>query len=109
MARSNMMGGGFNPGMLKKVQQMQQDMLRAQGEAESRQYTAAAGGGAVSVVVSGKKELLSVSINPDAADPDDLEMLQDMIIAAVNEAMREADEAMNKEMSRFTGGMNLPF
>jgi hypothetical protein len=95
--------------MLKQVQKMQEEMLRVQQELEEREYTSAAGGGAVVAVVNGRHEIMSLTISPDVIDPDDAEMLTDLIIAAVNGAMREADETLQKEMSRFTGGMKLPF
>ena len=102
------MGGGMG-NMLRQAQKMQQDMLKAQEELESKRYEASAGGGVVSAVVSGKKELDSVTIGPAAVDPDDVEMLQDLIVAAVNEAMRKAAEDAASQMSRLTGGLNLPF
>ncbi len=95
--------------MMKQAQKMQQDMLKAQEELESKTYEAAAGGGVVSATVSGKKELVSVTIDPEAVDPDDVEMLQDLIVAAVNEALRKAGEDAASQMSRLTGGLNLPF
>ena len=102
------MPGGMNQAaMMKQVQKMQQDMLRMQEEMESKTYTAAAGGGMVKAEVSGKNEVVSLEINPEAVDPDDVEMLQDMIIAAVNEAMRAADTDQANNMSRLTGGLNL--
>lgn len=88
---------------------MQQDMLKAQEELESKTYEAAAGGGVVSATVSGKKELVSVTIDPEAVDPEDVEMLQDLIVAAVNGALRKAGEDAASQMSRLTGGLNLPF
>ena len=78
-----------------------------QAEMETKEYTAAAGGGVVSATVNGKHELVSMEINPEAVDPDDVEMLQDMVIAAVNEAMRAADNEAANNMSRLTGGLNL--
>ena len=102
------MPGGMNQAaMIKQAQKMQQDMMRMQEELENKVYTAAAGGGMVKAEVSGKNELVSLEINPEAVDPDDVEMLQDMIIAAVNEAMRTADAEAAQNMSRLTGGMNL--
>ena len=95
--------------MLRQAQKMQQDMMKAQEELESKTYEAAAGGGVVTAVVSGKKELTQVTIDPEAVDPDDVEMLQDLIVAAVNEAMRKATEDAASSMSRLTGGLNLPF
>ena len=102
------MGGNMNS-MLRQAQKMQQDMMKAQEEVESKTYEAAAGGGVVTGVVTGKKELTQVTIDPEAVDPDDVEMLQDLIVAAVNEAMRKATEDAASSMSRLTGGLNLPF
>ena len=93
--------------MLKQAQKMQQEMLRMQAEQEAKTFTAKAGGGMVSATVNGKHELVSMEINPEAVDPDDVEMLQDMVIAAVNEAMRAADNEAANNMSRLTGGLNL--
>ena len=102
------MPGGMNQAsMLKQAQKMQQEMLRMQAEQEAKTFTAKAGGGMVSATVNGKHELVSMEINPEAVDPDDVEMLQDMIIAAVNEAMRTADADAANNMSRLTGGLNL--
>lgn len=101
------MGGNMN-NMMKQVQKMQKEMARLQEEVEQRTVEASAGGGAVTVVASGKKEIMSITIKPEAVDPDDVEMLQDLITAAVNEALRQADEMLNKEMSKITGGLNLP-
>lgn len=103
------MGGGNMNNMIRQAQKMQQDMLKAQEELESKTYEAGAGGGVVSATVSGKKELVSVAIDPEAVDPDDVEMLQDLIVAAVNEALRKATEDAASQMSRLTGGLNLPF
>lgn len=103
------MGGGNMNNMIRQAQKMQQDMMKAQEELESKTYEAGAGGGVVSAVVSGKKELVSVTIDPEAVDPDDVEMLQDLIVAAVNEAMRKASDDAASQMSRLTGGLNLPF
>ena len=103
------MGGGNMNNMIRQAQKMQQDMMKAQEELESKTYEAQAGGGVVSASVSGKKELLSVTIDPEAVDPDDVEMLQDLIVAAVNEALRRASEDAASQMSKLTGGLNLPF
>lgn len=103
------MGGGINMNMIKKAQKMQEDMQRMQEELESATYTATAGGGVVTAVVSGKKELSQLTIDPEAVDPEDVEMLQDLIVAAVNEALRAADSAAAESMQRLTGGLNLPF
>ena len=99
--------GGVNANMLKQAQKMQQQMLQMQEEMEKKTYTAKAGGGMVAAEVNGKHEIVSLTINPEAVDPDDVEMLQDMVIAAVNEAMRIADAEAAENMSRITGGMNL--
>ena len=102
------MPGGMNHAqMMKQVQKMQQDMERMQEEQESKTFTAKAGGGMVAATVNGKHEVLELQINPEAVDPDDVEMLQDMILAAVNEAMRTADAEAANNMSRLTGGLNL--
>ncbi len=103
------MGGGNMNNMIRQAQKMQQEMLKAQEELESKTYEAGAGGGVVTATVSGKKELVSVAIDPEAVDPDDVEMLQDLIVAAVNEALRKASEDAASQMSRLTGGLNLPF
>ena len=103
------MGGGMNMNMIKQAQKMQQEMLRMQQEMETKEYQATAGGGVVTAVVNGKHELKALTIDPDAVDPDDVEMLQDMIVAAVNQAMRSADEEASSSMQKLTGGMGLPF
>ncbi len=102
-----MPGGGNQAAMMKQVQKMQQEMLRMQEEMENKTYSASAGGGMVTASVNGKHEVVSIEINPEAVDPDDVEMLQDMVIAAVNEAMRSADVDSANNMSRLTGGLNL--
>ena len=110
MAKNNFRGmpGGMNQAaMIKQAQKMQQDMLRMQEEMENKTYTATAGGGMVTATVNGKHEVVNLEIKPDAVDPDDVEMLQDMVIAAVNEAMRTADADAAQNMSRLTGGLNL--
>ena len=86
---------------------MQEQMLKMQEELEEKVFEASSGGGVVNVKISGKKELVEINIKPEAVDPDDVEMLQDMIIAAVNEAMRAAETDSANNMSRLTGGMNL--
>ena len=102
------MPGGMNQAaMMKQAQKMQQEMLRMQQEMETKTYNAAAGGGMVKATVNGKHEVVDLQINPEAVDPDDVEMLQDMVIAAVNEAMRAADVDSANNMSRLTGGLNL--
>ena len=102
------MPGGMNQAaMMKQAQKLQQEMMRMQQEQEAATFTAKAGGGMVTATVNGKHELLNLQINPEAVDPDDVEMLQDMVIAAVNEAMRTADNDAANNMSRLTGGLNL--
>ena len=103
------MGGGMNMNMLKQAQKMQQDMMKMQQELQEKEYQASAGGGVVSATVTGKHELKSLTIDPDAVDPDDVEMLQDMIVAAVNEAMRAADSDAAGTMQKLTGGLGLSF
>lgn len=102
-----MPGGGSQAAMMKQVQKMQQEMLRMQEEMENKMYSASTGGGMVTASVNGKHEVVDLQINPEAVDPDDVEMLQDMIIGAVNEAMRAADTDSANNMSRLTGGLNL--
>ncbi|MBQ7341121.1 MAG: YbaB/EbfC family nucleoid-associated protein [Oscillospiraceae bacterium] len=101
------MGGMNQMAMMKQAQKMQQEMLRMQEEMENKSFTASSGGGMVTASVNGKHQVLSIEINPEAVDPDDVEMLQDMVIAAINEAMRAADEDSANNMSRLTGGLNL--
>ncbi|MGI6152471.1 MAG: YbaB/EbfC family nucleoid-associated protein [Christensenellaceae bacterium] len=106
-------GGGFSGGgmnmqnMMKQAQQMQARMQKLQDELEEKEVEASAGGGVVKVVVSGKKEIKSIEIQEAVVDPDDVEMLQDLIIAAVNEALTKAEEMVQSEMGKITGGMNL--
>ena len=106
--------GGFQGGvpgnmnnLIRQAQRMQRQMEQKQAELEQQVFEAAAGGGAVKVTISGKKELLSVEIQPEAVDPDDVEMLQDLIVAAVNEAYRKVDDAMNELTGEMAGNMNL--
>jgi len=104
-----MSAGGMNPNMLKQAQKMQQDMMKMQEELASKTYSAAVGGGMVTAEVNGQRQLLRVSIAPEAVDPDDVEMLQDMVVAAVNEAMRSAESDAAGVMKNLAGGLNLPF
>ena len=103
------MGGANMQQLMKQAQKMQQDMQRTQEELQSREFTATAGGGMVTAVVTGARELKTLSISPECVDPDDVEMLQDLVTAAVNEALRSAAETTEREMSRITGGMGLGF
>ncbi|CAA7599857.1 YbaB/EbfC DNA-binding family [Acididesulfobacillus acetoxydans] len=103
------MGGGANMGqMLKQAQKLQENMARAQEELQTRTVEASAGGGVVQVVVSGKMELEGLTIKPEAVDPEDVEMLEDMVKAAVNEGLRKAQEMVSTEMGKLTGGLKIP-
>lgn len=101
--------GGINMNMIKQAQKMQENMQKMQAELEAKEYSAQVGGGVVSATVTGKRELVSLTIDPEAVDPEDVEMLQDMIVAAVNEAIRSAETDMADNMRQITGGLNLPF
>ena len=94
--------------LMKQAQKMQAKMSEMQEELENKTYEATSGGGAVKALVNGKKEVLDLQIDKDVVDPEDVEMLEDLILAAVNEAMREATEELNDKMGQMTGGMNLP-
>lgn len=97
--------------MMKKIQEMQENMQNAQAEVEASEFSASSGGGAVEAIVSGAKELKTLNIQPDVVDPEDVEMLSDLIIAAVNEAMRKAEDAMSSKMEAAQGGfagLNIP-
>ena len=102
------MGGGNMNSMMKQVQKMQQQMEAAQREIEEKEIESTSGGGAVNVVVTGKKVLKSLKIDPVVVDKDDVEMLEDLIVAAINEAFRKADETSEQEMKKITGGLNIP-
>lgn len=101
-------GGGNMNNMMKQVQKMQKQMEDVQKELEEKEVEATSGGGAVTVRVSGKKALLGVKIDPEVVDKDDVEMLEDMVVAAINEAFRKADEMTGEEMKKVTGGLNIP-
>ena len=107
MARGGFPGGMNMQNMMRQAQQMQLKMQKMQEELEQREVTAQAGGGVVSVTVTGKKVVKSITIKPEAVDPDDVEMLEDLVCAAVNEALNQAEEMMQSELSKITGGMNL--
>lgn len=102
------MGGGSMQKKLQQMQAMQRKMEMMQAEIEEKEVTTTAGGGAVTVTVSGKKEITALEIKPEVVDPDDVEMLQDLIIVAVNEGLRQIDEISNTEMSKITGGLGIP-
>ncbi len=104
--------GGMMPGnmnqILKQAQKMQENMQKMQAELEEKEVESSVGGGAVTVKVNGKKEIVNISIKPEVVDPDDIEMLEDLVLSAVNEALRSVDELQSSQMSKLTGGMNIP-
>lgn len=102
-------GMGNMQNMMKQMQKMQKQMAEAQEKLGEEKITGTAGGGMVSVIVSGHKQVLEVIIKEDVVDPDDIEMLQDLVLAATNDALKKADELSNSVMGKFTKGMNLPF
>lgn len=99
---------GNMAGMMKKVQKLQADMAKLQEELKTRTVEVTAGGGAIKVVMNGDKQIQSLKISPTAVDPDDVEMLEDLVSAAVNEAVKKVEDMMAQEMGKLTGGMNLP-
>lgn len=101
------MGGNMN-NMMRQMQKMQKQMEDTQAELEVKEVEATAGGGAVKVVCNGKRELLSITIEESVVDPEDIEMLQDLVMAATNEALRKAENMMNEGMKKVTGGINIP-
>ncbi len=101
------MPGNMN-NMLKQVQKMQKEMEKAQAELEEKEFEVTAGGGAITIKANGKREILDIEIKPEVVDPDDVEMLQDLMVAAVNEVLRKVEETASKDMGKFTGGMNVP-
>lgn len=101
------MGGNMN-NLMKQAQKLQKQMEEMKEEIEKKTVEASSGGGAVTAVVSGKKEIIDIKIKPEVVDPDDVEMLQDLIIAAINEAISKAGEMMEQEMAKVTGGFNIP-
>jgi len=106
--KPSMGGGGNMQKQLQQLQQVQRRMEQMQAELEEKEVETTAGGGAVSVVVSGKKELKKITLKPEAVDPDDVEMLEDLILVAVNEGLRQVEEMSQSEMSKLTGGLSLP-
>ena len=101
------MGGNMQQ-LARQAQKLQQQMTEKQAELEAREFEASAGGGMVTAKVTGKKQLVELVIKPEAVDPEDVELLQDMIVAAVNEAIRQADETVEREMGKLTGGLGIP-
>lgn len=109
MAKGRSFGGAGNMGnMMRQMQKIQRQMEEAQQKVDEAEVEATAGGGAVTVRMNGKKELLSVKIDPEIVDPEDVEMLEDMVMVAVNDAFRQVAEMQEKEMGRVTGGINIP-
>ena len=109
MAKKGFPGGmGNMNNMMKQVQKMQTEMQKVQEGLEEKEVEATSGGGAVTVVANGKKNIVSIAINPEVVDEDDVEMLEDLVLAAVNEALRNAEEMVSEEMGKVTGGLNLP-
>ena len=102
------MGGGNMNNMMKQMQKMQKQMENLQEELDVKEVEASAGGGAVTVTVNGKKEVLNIVIEESVVDPEDIEMLQDLVMAAVNEALRKAEDMMTEGMKKVTGGLNIP-
>lgn len=94
--------------MIQQAQKMQEDITKKQAEIDEMEFTASVGGGAVEVVMTGKKELKSVTIKPEVVDPEDVEMLQDLVISAVNEVLRNIEAKTSEEMDKVTGGLNIP-
>ena len=111
--RGGFPGGGGMPGnmanLMKQAQKMQRQMEEQQKEMETKEFTATAGGGVVEVTVSGKREITSVKLAEEVVDPEDIETLEDLVMAAVNEALRQVEDASSSAMGKLTGGMNLPF
>ena len=104
------MGGGPSnmQAMIKQAQKMQEDMAEKQAELEAREYDVAAGGGVINVKINGKKEILSVKIDPEVVDPDDVETLEDLIVAAINEGIKKVEAVSAEEMQKITGNMSIP-
>jgi hypothetical protein len=101
-------GAGNMNNMIKQAQKMQDDIAKVQKELEEKEYDVTSGGGAVEVCITGKRLIKSISLQPEVVDPDDIEMLQDLLVAAVNESVRKVDEIYEQEMSKITGGMSMP-
>lgn len=106
-------GGGFPGGMnmgnlMKQAQKMQKQMEEMQSQLQEKEFEVTSGGGAVKIIITGKKEIKSIELAKDVVDPDDIEMLQDLIMTAMNEAIRQVEDAVNGQMSKLTGGMGLP-
>lgn len=108
MAKGFGFGGGNMNNLLKQAQKMQQQMQDMQKDIENKEFEASVGGGVVKITVTGKKEVKRIQLQPEVVDPDDIETLEELIVAAFNEASKKADETMSNELGKITGGMNLP-
>ena len=108
MTRGGFPGGANMNNMMKQVKKMQEQMEKAQQDIEEKEFESTSGGGVVSATVNGKKEVIAIKIDPDVIDPEDSEMLEDLIIAAINDAMKKADEYSGQTMGKLTGGLNIP-
>ncbi|SOC44910.1 YbaB/EbfC family nucleoid-associated protein [Ureibacillus acetophenoni] len=104
-----MRGMGNMQGMMKKMQKMQKEMMQAQEELNAREFEGTAGGGMVKVTVNGQREVLGVNLDPSVVDPEDVEMLQDLVVVAINDALKKVEETTASTMGKFTQGLNLPF
>ena len=104
----NMGNMGNMAGMMKKMQKLQGEMAKMQEELKKRTMDVSAGGGAIKVVINGDKQIISLKIDPAAVDPEDIEMLEDLVVAAINEAIKKVDDMTAQEMGKLTGGLNLP-
>ena len=102
------MGGGNMQSMIKQAQKMQEDMAAKQEELNAREYDISAGGGVVNVKINGKKEILSIDMKPEVVDPDDIETLSDILVAAINEAIKRVEDTNSEELNKITGPMNMP-
>lgn len=102
------MGGGNMNNMLRQAQVMQENIQKKQAELEEREYVTSAGGGVVEVTVDGKHQIKAIGINPEVVDPEEIDMLEDLLMAAINEGMRKVDETTEQEMAQITGGLNIP-
>ena len=107
--KARIQGGNPNQGnMMKQIQKMQEDMEKIQAEVEATEYTSSVGGGAVEVTVNGSHEVLSIKMQPDVVDPEDIEMLEDLLISALNESIKKANDAMEQGMEKAKGGLSIP-
>lgn len=107
--KARIQGGAPNQGnMMKQIQKMQEDMEKVQAEVEASEYTSSVGGGAVEVTVNGSHEVLSIKMQPDVVDPEDIEMLEDLLISALNESIKKANDAMEQGMEKAKGGLSIP-